>query len=100
MEQTVPEEQELERPETPRMPELPIPPSTPQLTAPLPIRTPTTAERPRLRRTPSLDSPLPPRTAYELLASTAPLNLGREKRKRVHTKRYNEAKEMGAIVES
>jgi len=82
-----------ERPRTP-----------PQISQTLPIRTPTTTERPRRRKTPSPEpSPEPsplPTSAYELPTSTAPPKLGREKRKRVHTARYQEAKETGQIAES
>ncbi len=73
-------------------------PSTPPPITQLPIRTPTTAERPRWRRTPSPE--LSPEPIYELPVSTAPPKLGREKRKRVHTARYQEARNQGLIDES
>jgi hypothetical protein len=77
-------------------------PSTPPPPPPLalPIRTPTTAERPRPRRTPSPDASPLQASAYELPTSTAPPRLGREKRRRVHTKRYEESKAAGEIAES
>ena len=63
------------------------PPSTPSNLTSLPIRTPPTQERPRPRKVPS------PESVYDLPASTTPPKLNREKRKRVHTARYTEAKE-------
>src|ERR1700742_1839820 len=85
-------------PRRPQITERPSTPPPPPLT--LPIRTPTTAERPRPRRTPSPDTPPLPPSAYELPTSTAPPRLGREKRKRLHTRRYEESKAMGEIAES
>ena len=60
----------------------------------LPIRTPNTRERPRPRPKAS------PEAANELPTSTAPPALGREKRKRVHTVRYQQARQQGLIHES
>ena len=78
----------------------PTTPTTPPLAQSLPIRTPTTAERPRNRRTPSPDTSPLQASEYELPTSTAPPRLGREKRKRVHTRRYEESKTAGEIAES
>ena len=63
----------------------------------LPIRTPPTRERPRPRPE-SLEAS--PASAYEPPASTAPAELGRIKRKRVHTERYKESRDSGLIPES
>lgn len=82
-------------------------PSTPtsssqsSLTLALPIRaSPATPERPRPRRTPTPEaSPLPASTR-DPPSSTAPPILGREKRKRGHTRRYQESRAQGDIPES
>ena len=77
----------------------PPPPATPiGFTSLLPIRTPTTRERPRPRKSPSPEAS--PAAVYEFPTSTAPAELGREKRKRVHTDRYREARRQGLIQES
>ena len=76
------------------------PTTPPQTYTTIAIRTPTTAERPRLRRTPSPEASPLPASAYELPTSTAPPKLGREKRKRPHTKKYQESRAMGEIAES
>jgi hypothetical protein len=85
----------------------PEPSTPPHAKSTLPIRTPTTTERPRRRQISlSSESPEPSEpefpvgTEYEQPASTAPPKLGAGKRKRVHTKRYNEARAMGDIAES
>jgi hypothetical protein len=77
------------------------PPATPPRQNQLPLRTtPTTAERPRRRPSPSPEQSPLRLSDLEPPASTAPPNLGREKRKRKHTARYQEARAHGDIVES
>jgi hypothetical protein len=84
----------IERPSTP------TPSSQSSLISSLPIRTPATPERPRPRRTPTPeDSPLQA-SAFEAPAFTAPPKLGREKRKRPHTRKYQESRAQGDILES
>jgi hypothetical protein len=77
-------------------------PATPPHQTRMPIRTPTTAERPRERRPPSPDSPSPPLSPSTLPVSTAPprLGLGRGKRQRRKTARYEAAQAQGFIQES
>ena len=84
------------------------------LSSPLPIRSspiqsiqtaPATPERPRPRRTPTPEaSPIPmsppPASAYEAPSSTTPAELGRGKRKKPHTTKYQEARKTGEIKES
>jgi len=55
-------------------------------------------ERPRPRLSSRSPEPSLP-SAYGPLASTAPANLGRMKRKRVHTERYQESTASGLIPE-
>jgi hypothetical protein len=76
------------------------PPPLPGATARLPIRTPTTAERPRPRRIFSSSPEQPSPSAYEPPASTAPPNMGREKRRRAHTEKFMTAREQGYLPES
>ena len=81
------------------IPTRPVTPPPPQRA--IPIRTPTTAERPRPRRvsTESLSSP-PQASPDKAPTSTAPPEMGRGKRKRPHTAKYQEAKQQGDIAES
>ena len=86
-------------PQQPQSPETQVPATPPRQARTLPTRTPTTAERPRLRRSPSpTSSPSP--TA--LPVSTAPprLGLGRGKRQRHKTARYEAGQAQGFIHES
>ena len=81
-------------------PTTPTASSQSSLTSVLPIRSPATPGRPRPRRTPTPEgSPLPVST-FELPASTAPPKLGGEKRKRPHTRKYQESRAAGIIAES
>lgn len=67
----------------------------------LPIRTPPTVERPRPRAPSESLTPSPLRPAIsEPPASTAPPVLGRGKRRRAHTSKYEQARAQGDIDES
>lgn len=87
----------------PAKPTTPAPSSPPfasiSLISTLPIRSPVTP-RPRLRRTPSPEALPLTASTYEPPSSTAPPNLGREKRKRAHTRKYQESRANGNIQES
>lgn len=76
----------------------PIAGSTPPAQAMiLPIRTP---ERPRPRRMPSPEASPTIIRPIDLPASTAPPALGRAKRRRNHTTKFNEGRQQGYIPES